>query len=159
LDGSVGEGFDEYLFYLLTQVQNRRARGFAPGLEALGLTIPHWRALSTINRLGGCLMSELSDFTTTDRTTLTRTIDQLVESGLIERRTSREDRRLVRVELTEAGRACHGRAVEALVTYNAQALDGLSAEDQRCLRGVLQRMLRNIVSDDELFEQLLHYRR
>ena len=87
-DGAVGEGFDEYLFYLLTQVANRRSRDFAPTLEAIGLSIPEWRALSVINRLDGCLMSELAEFTTVDRTTLTRTVDQLVKRDLVGRHAS-----------------------------------------------------------------------
>ena len=33
LTGDVGEGFDEYLFYLLYQVTNRRNRDFAAVLE------------------------------------------------------------------------------------------------------------------------------
>lgn len=159
LDGSIGEDFEEYPFYLLTQVQNRRARGFVPALEALGLSLSQWRSLAVINQLNGCLMSELSEFTTTDRTTLTRTMDQLVEAGLVERCHSADDRRLVRVELTSAGKACYEAAVAALVDYNAKALAGLSAEEQRLLRSLLQRVLHNIVPDPELFEQLLHFSR
>ncbi len=159
LDGSIGEGFDEYLFYLITQVQNRRVRNFAPALEALDLSIAHWRTLSTINRLDGCLMSELSEFTTVDRTTLTRTVDQLVDSALVERRTSAEDRRLVRVELTDNGRAVFAKAVEALREQHATALKTLAREDVQTLRRVLQRMLRNLISDDDLFAQVLHFQR
>lgn len=159
LDGSVGEGFDEYLFYLITQVHNRRVRDFSPMLETLDLSISHWRALSTINRLDGCLMSELSEFTTVDRTTLTRTVDQLVEMGLAERRALPDDRRLVRVELTGQGKGVFARAVEGLLEHNGRTLDGLSPEDLRTLRGLLQRLLRNIVRDEDLFLQVLAFTR
>jgi DNA-binding MarR family transcriptional regulator len=159
LDGSIGVGFDEYLFYLLTQVHNRRARDFAPALEALGLTIPHWRALSTINRLGGCSMNELAEFTTTDRTTLTRTMDQLVEMGLVERVATPGDRRLVRVELTGKGSGVYDRAVTALVTYNGRVLAGVGEDDMRGLRAPLQRMLKNMISDEALFRQVVNYQR
>ena len=159
LDGSIGENFDEYLFYLITQVQNRRVRDFTPALESLGLTISLWRALSTINRLGGCLMSELAEFTTTDRTTLTRSVDQLVELALVERCASPDDRRLVRVELTERGRSVFARSVERLAEHNQRVLGDLSPEDLRALRALLQRLLRSIVKDDALFEQVLNFSR
>lgn len=159
LDGSIGEGFDEYLFYLITQVHSRRVRDFSPVLETLNLSIAHWRAMSTINRLDGCLMSELSEFTTVDRTTLTRTVDQLVEMGLVARHASADDRRLVKVLLTDQGRALFARAVERLVEHNARALDGLSTEELRTLRGLLQRLLKNIIHDDELFPSILAFSR
>lgn len=158
LDGSIGEGSDEYLGYLFTQVQNRRVKAFTPALEALGLSTPLWRAMSTINRLDGCLMSELAEFTTTDRTTLTRTVDQLVEAGLARRGALAEDRRLVRVELTEKGREIFARAVEALESHNRTALTGFSPPELKQLRMLLQRKLRNVVADDDLFAQVLHFR-
>jgi DNA-binding MarR family transcriptional regulator len=159
LDGSIGENFDEYLFYLITQVQNRRVRDFTPALESLGLTISLWRALSTINRLGGCLMSELAEFTTTDRTTLTRSVDQLVELALVERCASPDDRRLVRVELTERGHGIFAQSVQRLAEHNPRVLGDLSPEELRTLRALLQRLLRNIVRDDALFDQVLNFRR
>lgn len=159
IDGSVGEGWDEYLFYLVTQVQNRRVRDFSPTLESVGLTISHWRALSTINRLGGCLMSELAEFTTVDRTTLTRVVDQLVDAGLVQRAHLPDDRRLVRVELTERGGSVFAAAIDGLSTHSAQVLKGLSAEDLRHFRSVMQRIVRNIIPDDDLFRQVLHFSR
>jgi len=159
LDGSIGEGFDEYLFYLITQVQNRRVRDFTPTLEALGLTISLWRTLSTINRLDGCLMSELAEFTTVDRTTLTRTVDQLVDLELVARCATPDDRRLVRVELTARGRSVFAQSAQQLAQHNRRVLGDLSSQDLRTLRSLLQRLLRNIIEDDALFEQVLAFRR
>jgi DNA-binding MarR family transcriptional regulator len=159
LDGSIGEDSLEYLGYLLTQVQNRRVRAFAPYLEALGLSTAHWRVLSTISRLDGCLMSELAEFTTVDRTTLTRTIDQLLTMGLVERRATREDRRLVKVLLTDRGREVFARAVEGLVEQKRLILAGFSKTDQRQLRSLLQRLLRNIVQDEALLPSIVSFSR
>jgi DNA-binding MarR family transcriptional regulator len=159
LDGSIGEGQDEYHFYLITQVHSRNVRDFSPVLDRFGLTIALWRSLSTINRLGGCLMSELSEFTTVDRTTLTRTVDQLVDMNLVARCTTPDDRRLVRVELTEHGRAVFAASIERLGEHNEHILAGLSPEEMRTLRALLQRILRNIVKDDGLFRQVVNFSR
>ncbi len=159
LTGEVGEGFDEYLFYLLYQVTSRRNRDFASPLSALDLTPPLWRALSTINRLGGCLMSELAEFTNVDRTTLTRTVDHLVASDLVVRKASATDRRLVCLELSDHGQDVFARAVEVLTHHNLRALKDVSEHDQRILRATLQRILVNLVPEETLFEQLLHFRR
>ena len=159
LTGEVGEGFDEYLFYLLHQVANRRNRDFAAPLDALGLNLQLWRAMSTINRLESCLMSELAEFTTVDRTTLTRTVDHLVAEGLVVRRAAVRDRRLVCLELTLHGGEVFRRAVAALKDHNVRALAGLSQEEIRTFRATLQRILANIVPDAVLFEQLLNFSR
>lgn len=159
LDGSIGGEIDEYLFYLVTQVQNRRIRDFAPSLDTLGLSIAHWRALSTINRLEGCLMSELAEFTTIDRTTLTRTVDQLVEMGLVERCTTPDDRRTVRVVLTPHGESVFRTSLDRLRDHNGRILTGFSAEEMRTLRALLQRLLCNIVRDETLYRQVCSYSR
>ena len=158
-DGDVGEGFDEYLFYLLTQVANRRNRDFAPVLEVIGLSIAEWRALSVMMRLDGCLMSELAEFTTVDRTTLTRTVDQLVKRGLVGRHASVSDRRQVMVALTAQGHACFKNAVDALKSYNIHILNGLSSSDVRTLRALLQRILMNVVQDPQHFQKVLKFER
>ncbi len=158
-NGEVGAGFDEYLFYLLTQVANRRSKDFAPALEALGISLSEWRALSVINRLDNCLMSELAEFTTVDRTTLTRTVDRLVAANLVERGTAASDRRQVVITLSPHGRDVFERAVEILKTYNARVLGGLSEEDLRTLRALLQRILMNIVREPDHFQQVLHFSR
>jgi DNA-binding MarR family transcriptional regulator len=159
LDGRIGAGFDEYLFYLFVQTVNRRNRDFAPKLADIGLSLAEWRALTVINRLGGCLMSELAEFTTVDRTTLTRTVDGLVSRGLTHRIASAQDRRQVRVELTVQGRKCFDYAVEALKAHNRQALGGLSETDLRQLRALLQRILKNIIDDPEQFEKIIRFER
>lgn len=159
LDGSIGEGMEEYLFYLVNQVHSRRVRELGGLFEALGLTIAHWRAMSAINRLDGCLMSELAEFTTVDRTTLTRTVDQLVEEGLAVRSQSEEDRRAVRVELTAKGRVVFGHAFTGLARHNARITSLLTAEDQKTLRSLLQKILKSQVQDQSQFRQLLTYSR
>ncbi len=104
-------------------------------------------------------MNELAEFTTTDRTTLTRTMDQLVEMGLVERGATPGDRRLVRVVLTKAGTERFAAAVERLNAHNRRLLDGLSEDDLAQLRSLMQRLLRNIITDDDVFRQALHFQR
>ncbi len=115
--------------------------------------------MSVINRLGGCLMSELSEFTTVDRTTLTRTVDQMVVSNLVCRSASAQDRRQVMVALTGHGQALFDRSLEALKSSNLRMLDGLSPADLRTLRALLQRILMNIIQDPDHFQKVLRYER
>jgi DNA-binding MarR family transcriptional regulator len=64
---------DRHPFFWLTQVIAARDRELAQGLRDYGLRVPEWRALAALYSKKRCTMSELADFATIDRTTLTRT--------------------------------------------------------------------------------------
>lgn len=63
-----------------------------------------YRASSTIYPEGSMTMGELSDALTVPLSTATRIADWLVENGYIQRINDSEDRRVVRVALTDSGR-------------------------------------------------------
>src|ERR1700679_177025 len=86
-------GLTDYIFHLFAVVGRHREARLEAGLKPMGLHLTRYWALSVISGIGPCTMSELAGFTAVDRTTLTRTVDQLVETALVERTTPREDRR------------------------------------------------------------------
>lgn len=153
------EAPEEWFFYLMFQTVRRRDHAFAGALEAMGLNLPKWRALSVISRLSGCTMNELAEFTTIDRTTLTRTADQLIAADLVARRGLPGDRRIVRLEMTEKGEATFGKALAEMRQFNRKALEGVSAEDQDHLRATLRVVLANITGSDDRADAIVDMRR
>ena len=153
------EAPEEWFFYLMFQTVRRRDQAFAGALDALGLNLPKWRALSVISRLSGCTMNELAEFTTIDRTTLTRTADQLIEAGLVSRGGLPGDRRIVRLELTEKGGAAFEQALVEMRRFNSEALEGVSAEDQAHLRDTLRVVIGNITGSGERGDAIADMRR
>jgi len=150
---------EEWFFYLLFQTVRRRDQAFAGALEALGLSLPKWRIMSVISRLSGCTMNELAEFTTIDRTTLTRTADQLIDAGLVTRGGHPNDRRVVRLEMTEAGRAAFEQALVEMRRFNQAALEGVAAKDQAHLRDTLRAVLTNITGSRDRAEAITDMRR
>ena len=140
---------EEWFFYLLFQTVRRRDLAFGAALEDFGLNLPKWRALSVISRLSGCTMNELAEFTTIDRTTLTRTADQLIAGGLVARTGAAGDRRIVRLEMTPEGQAAFERALQAMRGFNSQALAGVTAADQDRLRVILSTVIGNITGSED----------
>lgn len=66
---------------------------------------------------------------------LVRSVDQLVEAGLIERREDPADRRAKTLHLTEAGKAACAPIEAALTLMRASLFEGVSDEDvAACLR-------------------------
>jgi DNA-binding MarR family transcriptional regulator len=99
-------------------------------------------------------MSELAEYTAVDRTTLTRTVDQLVEGGLVERATPREDRRQVLLNLTVAGRTACRASLDAIFNVNRQLLADLPEADQRGLARSLEAILAGMIADPALLARV-----
>lgn len=64
----------------------------------------HMHALSLIAKRGSCTMRELAAELMVSKQQLTRLVDRMVESGLVLRKPDDNDRRLIRIELSDKGR-------------------------------------------------------
>jgi MarR family transcriptional regulator for hemolysin len=82
---------------LLRTYADQRARD-------LGMTRAQWAVLARIENAEGLKQIELAETLDLQPITLTRLIDRLCDSGLIERRSDPDDRRVKRLHLTPAAR-------------------------------------------------------
>ncbi|MGB6603491.1 MAG: MarR family transcriptional regulator [Steroidobacteraceae bacterium] len=78
-----------------------------------------------------------------DAGAMTRMLDRLESKGLLRRRRSADDRRLVHLELTDQGRAAYPRMRELSLTVANRFLRGFSRAEARQLETLLMRMLEN----------------
>jgi DNA-binding MarR family transcriptional regulator len=139
---------DRHVFYLLTQIINRRNRSLGERLAAEGLSVAKWRVLGCAYFFPGCVMTELAEYTAVDRTTLTRTVDQLVESGLVERRNPPRNRRLVSLHLTTPGEATLEAIMPLVLEQNGRALRGVTPQDFEALLRILKQINANLADTD-----------
>jgi MarR family transcriptional regulator, transcriptional regulator for hemolysin len=70
----------------------------------VGMTRAQWAVLLRLERHEGLKQSDLAEILDIQPITLTRLVDRLCDSGLIERRADPNDRRAKRLHLTEAAR-------------------------------------------------------
>ena len=138
---------EEHVFYLFTQIFGRRNRHLSEQLKAFRITVPKWRVLAVLHERPNCTMNRLADLTTVDRTTLTRTLDQMVRDGLVARRADSQDRRSVRLDLTDKGIEAFRLVLPRVIEQNERAMSGLSARDLASFRATLHRMVRNLDPD------------
>ena len=78
-----------------------------------------------------------------DAGAMTRMLDRLEATGLIRRRRSAEDRRLMHVELSEEGQAAYPRMREIAMGITNAMLRGFTKTEARQLESLLTRMLEN----------------
>lgn len=93
----------------------------------------------------GCSQLELVRKTHLKAPTVSVTLRRLEEEGMVVRRTDEMDMRVMRVYLSEKGRA-HNRAVwERLCNLDAELMRGFSEEETAALLQFLERMRDNIL--------------
>jgi DNA-binding MarR family transcriptional regulator len=109
----------------------------APELEAQNLSpCTFW----TLYRLGsGAAVhpAEIARQLGVTMPSVTASVDQLVEDGLVERQRSDDDRRLVHLTVTPAGRRVLARVTKRLDSSISRALEGLPPSDVRVAARVL----------------------
>ena len=94
---------DDYLPALLTQASHLISGEFHRVANARGLTVSEWRVLATL--AGGEQMSigRLAEITVTKQPTVTRVLDRMEASGLVQRLSHDGDRRVTLVRITPVG--------------------------------------------------------
>jgi DNA-binding MarR family transcriptional regulator len=153
--GEFPRDVNTYLFHLFAVIGRHREARMDEILLPLGLNVARHRALSVVFSIAPCTMRQLADYSAVDRTTMTRTVDQLVEAGWVERATPREDRRQVLLSVTDKGRAVCEAARTAIFRLGEDLLDGLPEETQRVTARALETILANLLDDAVLLERLL----
>ncbi|MGB3446679.1 MAG: MarR family winged helix-turn-helix transcriptional regulator [Xanthobacteraceae bacterium] len=91
-----------------------------------GLTRTQWAVLAKVNRTEGLKQAEIAEMLEIQPITLTRLIDKLCESGLLERRNDAADRRINRLYLTKAARPLMAKLATLRSEVVATACTGFS---------------------------------
>ena len=113
------------LVFLYTE--NRR---FTKQLAArASLTGPQLTVVKMLETMGDLSLSELSDAIRAQNSTVTGIVDRMEREEIVERVRSTEDRRVVRIHLTEKGRKLAAEIPIEPITIFRAALESLSANE------------------------------
>jgi len=129
--------------YLIKQVHTSMNRMIDRDMAPLDLTAMQWRPLVMIYLGRADTAAELARLADVDTGAMTRTLDRLEAKGLLRRVRSQEDRRVVKLELTDAGRETAARTPAVLAQMLNQHLRGFDVAEVAQLRHFLLRMLAN----------------
>ena len=112
-------------------------------LADLGLTGAQLPILHGVMRTPDATAAALCRCIGADTGSMTRMLDRLEEKGFVRRLRSQEDRRIVHVELTAAGKALLPMVTPRVVKVLNRHLAGFSRKDLAMLKDLLRRMLAN----------------
>ena len=110
-----------------------------------GLSTTQFMVLGLIGKAQACgescTISSIAGDLDIDPATVVRTVDSLEKRGLVERRRSREDRRQVFVEFTDAGRAARQEAHQQFINRIHTILLAMSEEGRSSLLSGLEEFI------------------
>jgi MarR family multiple antibiotic resistance transcriptional regulator len=115
-----------------------------PELAALEISAAQYVIVSVLAKRGVDSPAQLCKDLSYDAGAMTRMLDRLEAKGLIIRRRCPDDRRCVKLELSEAGRVALPRLRACSVRVLNRFLHGFSQAEARKLEGFLSRMLQNV---------------
>lgn len=96
---------EQHLCFALYRASRAMIRGYGPLLEPLGLTYAQYLVLVVLSETDAVSVRQLGERLSLDSATLTPLLKRLEAQGAVERRRDADDERVVRVHLTEHGRA------------------------------------------------------
>ena len=132
----------EAIIYLYTE-SRRITKEVARRAELTGPQLTVVKMLETVGELS---LSDLSDRIRAQNSTVTGIIDRMEREGLVVRARSTEDKRVVRIRLTEKGeRIAREIPVEPMEIFRS-ALAGLTLAETRDLLRILTKLARRVQS-------------
>ncbi|MDX3893665.1 MarR family transcriptional regulator [Pusillimonas sp.] len=128
---------------LVKQLQASLTRMMDQRMAPMGLTATQWRPLALIRYHDVNTPAELSRRADIDTGAMTRALDRLEAKKFITRQRSADDRRSVRIELTEAGNEVAEQILPAVAATLNTHLQGFSKDEVELFISMVLRMLSN----------------
>jgi MarR family transcriptional regulator, organic hydroperoxide resistance regulator len=145
-DGGNSPRFDleKALPYLVARAGTRMGQSFSRELKRFQLTLTEWRVCAALHHEPHQRLSQLAAHTSTEPSTLSRTVDGMLQRGLLVRDRSDEDGRALALSLTDEGRELTLRIVPLAQLFERVALAGLNAAQSDALRSMLRVVYDNL---------------
>ena len=138
---------DSMLCFAVYAAGHAFTRFYKPRLDAIGLTYPQYLVFMVLWEQDGITVKALGDRLFLDSGTITPLVKRLEARGLLRRQRDDEDERLVRIFLTDEGRALRARAL-AVPLAVGKALDGSPEAGEAMRLGLRQLRERLDASSD-----------
>jgi MarR family transcriptional regulator, organic hydroperoxide resistance regulator len=133
---------DDQLCFALHAASRAMTGAYQPILEKLGITYPQYLVIMALWEEEGVRVSRLGERLYLDSATLTPLLKRLEARGLVERRRSQVDERVVEVFLTPEGRGLEQQAQELLPALYSKMQ--LSTGEFVRLRDTLRKLTRTL---------------
>jgi MarR family transcriptional regulator, transcriptional regulator for hemolysin len=135
----------------LARTSKAVSRAFDSALAEVGGTLPIWSILVSLKGEQHGAQRQIAAAIGVEGPTLTHHLNRLERDGLVSRTRNPDNRRVQRVQLTEAGEAAFGRMLGAVRAFDRRLRAGLTEQQQTALVQILAQLRDNLeTSEGEL---------
>lgn len=127
----------------VTSLVKSVTKGMADRVAPYGLVPLEFSILRVFLDRRECTASQLAEVLPIDSSRVSRMVNKMVEMGLLRRRRLRNDRRVVRLTLTEEGMALTSKIHQRVQAYNAELTEGVSNEEMTVFAAITSRIAAN----------------
>ncbi|MBN2688705.1 MAG: MarR family transcriptional regulator [Deltaproteobacteria bacterium] len=131
---------EECIFFQLAKANQAGSRFWVKKVSALNLTAVQGMVIRFLYDDDRLTSSELGKKTGLDSATLTGILDRLEAGGFVERRQNPDDRRSIRIHLTEKGRSTGVKVAQLMEEGNAEFLREFNESEEVALRSLLNKI-------------------
>lgn len=149
MDDNQNLELDQYLFFWVGQISAFFSRGVTKALRPYGVNLTTWRVLALLEQRGVMTISEVHDYSGIERSTVSRTVDEMEKQGLIVRLAREEDKRMTDMRITPAGSELYAKILPAVSRWNQRNLHDLSTEEIQMAIRVLKKVRANFSADQQ----------
>lgn len=113
-------------------------------VRGVEITIEQWSVLYHLWKQDGLSQQELCNATFRDKPSITRLVDNLEKLKLVKRVSSKEDRRMNMIYLTESAKKLQDQTMDLANQTLNESLEGVNIEEIELCKSVLQRVYDNL---------------
>jgi DNA-binding MarR family transcriptional regulator len=137
--------------FLLARAGISMGQAFTKQLSAYDLTLNEWRVCASLFENEHSTLSQVAYSCSNDPSTLSRTVNRLIQKGLVKRVQSKIDRRSYLLTLTGTGRTLTEKIIPLAQKYETQALNNFKESEVDQLRKLLKKVYENMNTISQTF--------
>lgn len=132
---------DRFLPYVLNNLAERVSAGLS-GIysDEFQLSVPEWRVLANLAEHGTLNARQIVQFTTMEKSKVSRAVAGLGQRGLLSQQRARGDSRAKDLALTAAGKALYRKIVPRVLAWERDLLQEMSPAEYRDLMYFLDKL-------------------
>ena len=129
---------DDCIHYQLTGAQHRVSLTLKKALEPFDLTPVQFGVLSCLWQKNMHNPKEIAEFIGVENSTISGILDRMEKKGLLQRSIDVNDRRFIRIDLTDVSKELEGPVLKAVDGFNKEILSPFSTAEQKQLKKILR---------------------
>lgn len=133
-----------FFYHLEKAIKTYRQHAQGQLREAgIDITVDQWLILKVLSDNPDATQNELAEMVFKDKASITRILDILVKSGLLQREVDGENRRRSRLTITRKGNNLLAKVMPVVLKYRRTALKGITETDLLRAEKVLKAITEN----------------